>query len=230
MTINADDADTLEYGTLVTNHKEKEKDKEDNVLLQEYLREDSHFHTNTTLPEFRQSNKSKDFIAGNTENENLQERTNVKKFIDRGLLYHAILQEIRTLDDIDRVIDKMNTEGTFSSSAELDEVSHHIHTALSDPFTAHWFSPHWRVVNERAILAPTDKNGEWKELRADRVILSDDETIVIDYKTGKPNKDHEKQVVNYMQLLTQMGYPNVKGYLWYIMTGKTKKVKIEDWK
>ncbi|MBQ9362752.1 MAG: UvrD-helicase domain-containing protein, partial [Bacteroidaceae bacterium] len=208
MTRAKSDTDTLEYGALVCTHEEKEKDNE-NILNREYQREDVLFHTDTTLPVFRQSNKSKDFIAATEDTDA------ATTYIDRGLLYHAIFQEIKTQDDIDRVIDKMNAEGHFSSAEELDEVSRHIHTALSDPFAAQWFTDKWKVVNERTILCPTGTGGEWKELRADRIILSDDETIIIDYKTGHYNKEHENQVRTYMQLLTQMGYPGIKGYVWY---------------
>ena len=217
MTPQEDNPQKLEYGTLVTTHDDKKDtkaDEETNPLQQEYQRLDIQFRTNNQLPEFRQSNKSKDFMADKQT-----------PFIDRGLLYHAILQEIHTLADTDRIIDKMNTEGHFSSAEELREVSQHIHHALSNPFAARWFADTWQVVNERSILAPAGQD-EWKELRADRVILSPTETIVIDYKTGSPSPAHEDQVRTYMQLLTQMGYPGVSGYVWYIMTGKTTPVHI----
>ena len=63
------------------------------------------------------------------------------------------------------------------------------------------------------------KNGEIKEKRPDRVIVNENETIVIDYKSGGKNEKHKEQVSIYMYLLTQMGYKNVKGYVWYFMTG-----------
>jgi hypothetical protein len=38
-------------------------------------------------------------------------------------------------------------------------------------------------------------------------------TYLIDYKTGEPNPSHEKQVAEYRNLLTQMGYQNRSPYL-----------------
>jgi len=233
--------DAWEYGTLATAPEEKSIDT-DNVLTRPYQKTPITFHTSDTLPEFRQSNKSKDFIADHasadtgeatdsgsqagTTDSGSQAGTGSRGYIDRGLLYHAIFQEVNTLDDIDRIVEKMNMQGHFRSLAERDEVSRHIHRAFSDPFAARWFSGDWQVVNERTILYPDQGGTEWRQMRADRVILSDNETIVIDYKTGRYNKEHEDQVRLYMDKLSQMGYPGVKGYVWYIMTGKTHKVEL----
>ena len=214
----------LSYGTLVTAQEEKNKGT-DNVLTKPYQKEPIRFHTSDTLPEFRQSNKSKDFIAAQTE-----EAPDTKDYIDKGLLYHSILQRIRTLDDIDQAIEQADMEGCFHSAQERKEASRHIHAALDDPYPRHWFDGTWKIINERTMLCPvnaqcTTPHAQYTQLRADRVITRPDETIVIDYKTGHPRKEHEDQVRTYMQQLQAMGYPNVKGYLWYIMANKTYRVK-----
>jgi CRISPR/Cas system-associated exonuclease Cas4 (RecB family) len=41
-------------------------------------------------------------------------------------------------------------------------------------------------------------------------------TVIIDYKTGVKKDQDRKQVEGYAGLLTQMGYPNVQGYLLYL--------------
>jgi hypothetical protein len=81
-----------------------------------------------------------------------------------------------------------------------------------------WFNSGWTVINECTILT---KWGE--ERRPDRVIIKGDEAVVIDYKFGTAHKEnpqlgekYKKQVSRYMELLTRMGYKNVKGYLWYL--------------
>jgi CRISPR/Cas system-associated exonuclease Cas4 (RecB family) len=50
------------------------------------------------------------------------------------------------------------------------------------------------------------------------------ETIVVDFKFAAPNIDHQRQVAQYMHLLSSMGYSNVKGYLWYVYTNKIEEV------
>ena len=39
---------------------------------------------------------------------------------------------------------------------------------------------------------------------------------LFDYKFGKESDKYKEQVKRYMDLLVQMGYKNVKGYLWYV--------------
>ena len=43
-----------------------------------------------------------------------------------------------------------------------------------------------------------------------------EETVVLDFKFGKPMTKHQTQVQEYVNLLEAMGYKHVKGYLWYV--------------
>ena len=52
--------------------------------------------------------------------------------------------------------------------------------------------------------------------RPDRVITDGKETIVIDYKFGKKDDKYKRQVQRYMSLMEDMGYPNVRGFIWYV--------------
>lgn len=197
----------IETGKLIT---ESKSDKQTET-------EEIKFHSGSKLPEFRQSNKSKDFVAS-------EEQVSRFSFIDRGLLYHSIMQEIDTVDDIDRTIRKMYMEGVFADEEERQTVSRDIHAAFENPIAARWFNGQWTVASERAILLPGTNNAKWKMRRPDRVIMSPTETICIDYKTGAERTGHNKQVKRYMNFLTQMGYPNVQGYVWYIIDRKIEKV------
>ena len=40
--------------------------------------------------------------------------------------------------------------------------------------------------------------------------------MVIDFKTGIEKESHRKQLTNYKNILTQMGYSNVQGVLLYL--------------
>ena len=55
-------------------------------------------------------------------------------------------------------------------------------------------------------------------------MIKDDEAIVVDYKFGRRNDEYKKQVAHYMELLVQMGYKKVKGYLWYGYENKIEEV------
>ena len=51
-------------------------------------------------------------------------------------------------------------------------------------------------------------------------MMKDGEVVVVDFKFGKINSKYNKQVVDYMQLLSKMGYENISGYLWYVEEGE----------
>lgn len=62
------------------------------------------------------------------------------------------------------------------------------------------------------------------ERRPDRVVTDGHETIVIDFKFGKPRNEHKKQVRQYMELLTDMGYKSVKGRIWYVFQNEIVEI------
>ncbi len=197
----AKETTSYETGSLITETSSAQKADAEKIK----------FSTSTKLPFFRQSNKSKDFVAEEGEK---------TPYIDKGLLYHSILQDIYTVEDIEKVINAKYSDGVFKDKAEREQVEKDIKKALSNPTAARWFEKQWNVINERSILKPDNKGFGWKEHRADRIISSPEETICIDFKTGDFNKKYEEQVKRYMELLTEMGYQNVKGYVWYVLEDK----------
>ena len=82
----------------------------------------------------------------------------------------------------------------------------------------------WRLFNECDII--WKENGELRTRRPDRVMMKDGRMVVVDFKFGKPSKKYNRQVKDYMQLLTRMGYDpkQMEGYLWYVTEGRTEKV------
>ena len=65
-------------------------------------------------------------------------------------------------------------------------------------------------LNERTLIFDSKTR-----LRPDKLIVSDQRTIVIDFKTGEKSAKHEKQVYGYMSVLREIGMPEIKGYLYY---------------
>ena len=93
-----------------------------------------------------------------------------------------------------------------------------------NPLVQDWYSGDWQLFNECDII--WQEKGELRTRRPDRVMMRDNEIVVVDFKFGKQNKKYNKQVQGYMQLLTRMGYPkeNIKGYLWYVEEDLIEKV------
>jgi ATP-dependent exoDNAse (exonuclease V) beta subunit len=72
-------------------------------------------------------------------------------------------------------------------------------------------------VDEELLFVETDiLCPDGTTFRPDRVILKNGHPVVIDFKTGIEKESHRKQIVNYKNILTQMGYKNVQGVLLYL--------------
>ena len=82
----------------------------------------------------------------------------------------------------------------------------------------HWFDGTYRIFNEASIVT-----GSGETFRPDRVLISRDgsRVVVIDYKFGQRRGAHFTQVRGYMDLLRQMGYPSVEGWLWYLSSDES---------
>ena len=169
---------------------------------------------------FRQSNKSMQFVG--TIDDDIREYDRYK-YINQGLTVHRFFELIHTPADKEQAISQLEDEGRFENDKSRQEIVRLIDDALSDPRIAEWFDPRWEEFNECSILA-RDADGNHIEKRPDRVITDGNETIVIDYKTGKKSDEHVRQVQTYTHLLTTMGYPNVHGYLWYIRQHEIKAI------
>lgn len=160
--------------------------------------------------EFKQSNRSADFIQG------LDEEESNNLFINKGKLLHTLFSAIDTEDDISNAIDRLIFEGIIGTKEMEEEVRELIKDAFNLPQIKDWYSGNWKLFTECDIIWKED--GILQTRRPDRVMMRDDKIIVIDFKFGKKKKEYNKQVQGYIQLLTRMGYPsdNIKGYLWYV--------------
>lgn len=204
---------SYEVGTISKSEQEqteKESSKEDTVPR-------SKSYSKTI--EFRESNRSKEFIAEQTDS--LSPR---QEYIERGKLLHKIFSSIHTTEDIDQVLQSLEFEGIIGSEKTMQDIRLALGNLLENKEVKEWFSDKWSIRNECNIL--TWNNGEVEEKRPDRVMLGDGETIVVDFKFGAPHPEYEEQVREYMHTLKAMGYPGVKGYLWFVFDGnKVKQVE-----
>jgi ATP-dependent exoDNAse (exonuclease V) beta subunit len=127
-----------------------------------------------------------------------------------GNLVHRILAQIATLDDADPVLEKFESDGIITVE-EKESILLVIKKFLAHPDVSMYFLPGLSIKTEPEILLP-----DGKTFRPDRIVFKDSETIVIDFKTGKPEESHQDQVSYYMKLLREMGYSNLRGVLLYI--------------
>lgn len=130
--------------------------------------------------------------------------------VNYGNLLHELLASINYLEEVDEKIALFRFEGKLDEHDE-PRVRALLAQMMEQSAIADWFSENWEVKTEVPILPRT---GELR--RPDRVLIGAGRCLVIDFKLGKARNSHIKQVKEYMQLLSQMGYPKVEGYLLYL--------------
>ena len=176
------------------------------------------FHTYPSRVAFRQSNRSQEFLAQAGDPDRRQ-----GDYIDQGILLHKIFSALDTAADVDRVLDSFEAEGLLGEQIRKDSLRHLICRRLSSPQTAPWFDGSWQLFREVAILS-RDAGDRLLVRRPDRVMVRGNKTIVVDFKFGKPREEHDAQVREYLGLLSDMGRPSPRGFLWYVFTNTVVEV------
>lgn len=136
-----------------------------------------------------------------------------------GSILHEVLARAENTGTIDQVLSEMLTEGFFKKE-ELEGFKIQAVNVLKHHELQYLLNSSKQTLNEKSII---DIHG--KSYRPDKVLVSAEEVIVIDYKfTQKQSPAHVKQVHGYRALLQEMGYPKVSTYLFYAHNGELKLV------
>lgn len=209
------------YGNMALpgNETDISKRTTDNVFLKNVVPQRISISTYDTSVDFRQSNKSRDFIEGDTgDNEQ-------KLYIKMGNVLHSLFSKIRTTDDIPMVLRQLEFDGMlYDEDVSSKRIRSMLEKRLSVPKVRKWFSPEWRLFNECSIIT-IDKDGELCERRPDRVMTDGNRMIVVDFKFGRRREEYKEQIIQYMQLLQTMGYKNIQGFLWYVYSNNIEEVR-----
>ena len=219
-----------QYGTIVpTAEPNMQEQKELNVMDCDYTPQPVSFASHPSMAEFRQSYESDMFITADSLNPKIQQHAERIRLISLGNLYHNIFQYIRTIDDVPHAIQQLESKGCFGTLLDAKIAQQKVTELIESITPQHpeWFSSDWHALNERTILFLKDQ--VLMNKRPDRVIVKDCQAIIIDYKTAQgvvrrdadgtlvaPN-ENKQQIEGYKQLLSQIGYTDIKGYLWYIL-------------
>lgn len=209
------DEDCYEQGKLCPSEYEKAKTCT-NKLTQKPEKLPVHMDSMRHDIEFRQSNRSADFIQG------IEEDESDDRFINRGRMLHTLFSVIETAEDINPAIERLIFEGVIRNEQKEKVAREVVEKAFSSPEVQDWYSGKWTLFNECAIIYK--EKGVLQTRRPDRVMMKDDQVVVVDFKFGKENPKYNKQVKGYMQLLAKMGYKNITGYLWYVDEETLEKV------
>lgn len=136
-----------------------------------------------------------------------------------GIHVHSVLSFIHTKNDVQAALQRAIHEGLLTSS-EVDQVRSDLKQLLSVPLISSWFEEGWEVRTEVPVILP---GGE--ESRFDRLLINNTKAVVIDFKTGVTAKADQHQVLAYMDVLRNMNFTEVEGYVLYVRTGEVVEVR-----
>ncbi len=139
-----------------------------------------------------------------------------------GNVMHMVFSRIEYIDDLDTVLNGLLREGVLSIR-DRPEIRERILEMISGEGVMEWFrkTDGRAVYNERSIM---DRKG--KIYRPDRVMLDGDHVRVVDFKFGKGESEkYHTQVWQYINLLKEMGYSRVEGFIWYASLGKIIQIE-----
>ena len=178
------------------------KEKRNSVILKRY-------QFNDFSGKLKLRSTGDDFLVEDEQNRSVK---------NRGKIIHDILSGIETDADINNACYKAMRTGTIDEQ-EMQDIRETLHKSISGEEIRNWFDGSYTVITERNLLTRE------RILRPDRIMVSDEETVVIDYKTGDKKSDsYNRQVKRYAQTLKKTGAKKVSGYIWYISLNEVEKV------
>ena len=126
-----------------------------------------------------------------------------------GELVHSVLAKIRTSDDMELVLSPYLSDSTIDTET-ADWIRDRFIQMAQNPQIAAAFDPLAKVKTECEILY------QGKVLRLDRYAELPDAIYLIDYKTGKKDEEHKKQVQTYANALKEMTDKGIRAFLVYL--------------
>jgi hypothetical protein len=155
-----------------------------------------------------------------------------------GNQLHILLSIVNTVTEIDSCVNDLNKSGEIEVEF-IERLKLEIHEILTDNDYKELFVDCTDILSEQPIILD-----EFTTIRPDKIILKEVEVeneveieieieiekiinqkaIVLDYKTGLPNKKYTKQVTEYALALKEIGYIEVEAYLFYTATKKLERI------
>lgn len=150
-----------------------------------------------------------DFLVAGTQQNSIK---------NTGKIIHELLAGVVSANDVENACLKAFHKGIVTKK-EMGEIQQTLRKSIENPAIAPWFDGSFTVLNERNLLTAD------RVLRPDRIMVSGDEAIVVDYKTGdQKSENYNRQVKRYARVLKETGFKKVEGFLWYINQNEVEKV------
>lgn len=124
-----------------------------------------------------------------------------------GSKLHLVLSKLSKAEDLDATLEACHRKGLIEDE-DRGLLRTEILKLLDEPQFLRYFAA--KCLNEKVIL-----NAKGKKLIPDKIVCFENETLVVDFKTGQVLDEHQKQVAEYIAILREMNFPSVRGELYY---------------
>ena len=130
--------------------------------------------------------------------------------IGYGNLIHEMMADIIDETKVEKILKKWVMKGLLQTQM-FSEIRLLILEIVNHPLLKAYFKEGREVLTEREIL--TDSG---QIVIPDRLVFDGKKVSIIDYKTGKPNKNHQLQIDNYALVLHKLNFEVLDKILVYI--------------
>jgi ATP-dependent exoDNAse (exonuclease V) beta subunit len=140
----------------------------------------------------------------------------------QGILLHDILSRMQSPVQLEAVLLQMKREG-WLDDYQAQKLQQIISSVLKIEALQPWHQQQHQRLAERSIIA-----NDRKLKRPDLILYNEQECLVYDFKftAGDDDKEeHRQQVTEYMEMLTQMGFAYVKGWVIYGLENKALPIE-----
>jgi hypothetical protein len=132
---------------------------------------------------------------------------------------HDIVSRVKYVSDIPAAVERKISEGELGEQ-EREKTIRELSDILSLPDVSEWYTDKYTILNEAQMLHP-----RFGFSRPDRVMIGNNEVIVADYKFGeKEDTKYIRQVERYVKTIKEMGFPRVKGFVFYVRSGIIEEI------
>jgi ATP-dependent exoDNAse (exonuclease V) beta subunit len=134
-----------------------------------------------------------------------------------GTKVHYVLSNLQGLSDLETALQSAYRKGKINTE-EVIEIRTIITKLFNDDHFASYFE-RGEQLNEKELI-----NAKGRKLIPDKIVITAKETLVVDFKTGQETPKHKEQVQEYLAVLKEIGFKNLRGELYYTEEGKSVPV------
>lgn len=135
-----------------------------------------------------------------------------------GICLHAFLEKLERLENWEEKWHVFQKENHLPASSS-QKLTKQLENLFQREEIKTWFSDRYISLSELEMLS---ENG--KILRADRLLKSDKELVVLDFKTGEKEEMYSAQVKEYMKIASSVFSLPAKGFLVYTQDAELKEI------